>query len=289
MFIAVLFRSVPNWAQSYQSWWCTAEAFPFVGLKMCLKNLQMKCPPSRKMMPSGSSKTRVQLASILDRKSRTFCDAAADSTVNISSLQCIIIACGLLSFHMQGSFLWDTTADSWAGSTPLASASNHPTMILRKCGTAAARWVSTRKLPARMLFWRQQTEAFHLKNVTWPVGATEIVYWLAFLQSAATPEHIEVTAFTDSLMLQRSPPARLCYWLHTLCCAVALNFQTPGEQMDLNQGRFLSNGRCGYILKPSFLCSPTSNFNPENTGGGPGHVPTQLTIRVSGILKRVES
>uniref|UniRef100_A0A8C4HFZ0 Phosphoinositide phospholipase C n=1 Tax=Dicentrarchus labrax TaxID=13489 RepID=A0A8C4HFZ0_DICLA len=64
------------------------------------------------------------------------------------------------------------------------------------------------------------------------------------------------------------------------CQMVALNFQTPGEQMDLNQGRFLPNGRCGYVLKPSFLCSPTSNFNPENTGGGPGHVPTQLTIRI---------
>uniref|UniRef100_A0A8C7WRP6 Phosphoinositide phospholipase C n=1 Tax=Oryzias sinensis TaxID=183150 RepID=A0A8C7WRP6_9TELE len=64
------------------------------------------------------------------------------------------------------------------------------------------------------------------------------------------------------------------------CQMVALNFQTPGEQMDLHQGRFLANGRCGYVLKPSFLCSPTSNFDPENTGGGPGHTPTQLTIRV---------
>ncbi|CAG07256.1 unnamed protein product, partial [Tetraodon nigroviridis] len=64
------------------------------------------------------------------------------------------------------------------------------------------------------------------------------------------------------------------------CQMVALNFQTPGEQMDLNQGRFLPNGRCGYILKPSFLCSSTSNFNPENTGGGPGHIPTQLSIRI---------
>lgn len=51
--------------------------------------------------------------------------------------------------------------------------------------------------------------------------------------------------------------------------------------MDLNQGRFLPNGRCGYVLKPDFLCHPKSNFNPENTGGGPGHIPTQLTIRVS--------
>ncbi|XP_062874816.1 1-phosphatidylinositol 4,5-bisphosphate phosphodiesterase delta-3-A [Trichomycterus rosablanca] len=64
------------------------------------------------------------------------------------------------------------------------------------------------------------------------------------------------------------------------CQMVALNFQTPGEQMDLNRGRFLPNGRCGYVLKPDFLCLPNSNFNPENTGGGPGHVPTQLTIRV---------
>ncbi|XP_044038545.1 1-phosphatidylinositol 4,5-bisphosphate phosphodiesterase delta-3-A isoform X1 [Siniperca chuatsi] len=64
------------------------------------------------------------------------------------------------------------------------------------------------------------------------------------------------------------------------CQMVALNFQTPGEQMDLNQGRFLPNGRCGYVLKPSFMCSPSTNFNPENTGGGPGHIPTQLTIRI---------
>lgn len=64
------------------------------------------------------------------------------------------------------------------------------------------------------------------------------------------------------------------------CQMVALNFQTPGEQMDLNQGRFLQNGRCGYVLKPSFMCGSNSEFNPENTGGGPGHVPTQLTIKI---------
>uniref|UniRef100_A0A4W4FUM7 Phosphoinositide phospholipase C n=1 Tax=Electrophorus electricus TaxID=8005 RepID=A0A4W4FUM7_ELEEL len=64
------------------------------------------------------------------------------------------------------------------------------------------------------------------------------------------------------------------------CQMVALNFQTPGEQMDLNRGRFLPNGRCGYVLKPDFLCQHNSHFNPESTGGGPGHVPTQLTIKV---------
>ncbi|KAK1794513.1 hypothetical protein P4O66_010766 [Electrophorus voltai] len=65
-----------------------------------------------------------------------------------------------------------------------------------------------------------------------------------------------------------------------LCPAVALNFQTLGEQMDLNQGRFLPNGRCGYVLKPSFLCQADSEFTPENTGRGPGHEPTLLTVKV---------
>ncbi|KAL7857108.1 hypothetical protein SRHO_G00160070 [Serrasalmus rhombeus] len=59
-----------------------------------------------------------------------------------------------------------------------------------------------------------------------------------------------------------------------------LNFQTDGEQMDLNRGRFLPNGHCGYLLKPSFLCQLDSEFNPENTGGGPGRNPTFFTIRV---------
>uniref|UniRef100_A0A3B3HRT9 Phosphoinositide phospholipase C n=1 Tax=Oryzias latipes TaxID=8090 RepID=A0A3B3HRT9_ORYLA len=64
------------------------------------------------------------------------------------------------------------------------------------------------------------------------------------------------------------------------CQIVALNFQTPGEQMDLNQGRFQQNGLCGYVLKPPFMCQPDSTFNPENVGGGPGHRPILLTIQV---------
>ncbi|XP_068161674.1 1-phosphatidylinositol 4,5-bisphosphate phosphodiesterase delta-3-A isoform X5 [Antennarius striatus] len=64
------------------------------------------------------------------------------------------------------------------------------------------------------------------------------------------------------------------------CQIVALNFQTPGEQMDLNHGRFLQNGQCGFVLKPPFLCRPDVSFNPENVGGGSGHRPVLLTIRV---------
>ncbi|XP_042749329.1 1-phosphatidylinositol 4,5-bisphosphate phosphodiesterase delta-3-like isoform X1 [Lagopus leucura] len=42
------------------------------------------------------------------------------------------------------------------------------------------------------------------------------------------------------------------------CQLVALNFQTPGYEMDLNTGRFLGNGGCGYVLKPQFLLNPHS-------------------------------
>uniref|UniRef100_A0A8B9PNB2 Phosphoinositide phospholipase C n=1 Tax=Apteryx owenii TaxID=8824 RepID=A0A8B9PNB2_APTOW len=47
------------------------------------------------------------------------------------------------------------------------------------------------------------------------------------------------------------------------CQLVALNFQTPGYEMDLNAGRFLGNGRCGYVLKPGFLRSSRGSFSPE--------------------------
>ncbi|XP_062385367.1 1-phosphatidylinositol 4,5-bisphosphate phosphodiesterase delta-1b isoform X2 [Sardina pilchardus] len=46
------------------------------------------------------------------------------------------------------------------------------------------------------------------------------------------------------------------------CQIVALNFQTPSGEMDVNQGRFLPNGLSGYILKPPYLRDLASEFNP---------------------------
>ncbi|XP_045442139.1 1-phosphatidylinositol 4,5-bisphosphate phosphodiesterase delta-3 isoform X1 [Pipistrellus kuhlii] len=60
------------------------------------------------------------------------------------------------------------------------------------------------------------------------------------------------------------------------CQLVALNFQTPGYEMDLNAGRFLINGQCGYILKPACLRQPHTDFDPES----PGPPRTTLTIQV---------
>lgn len=34
---------------------------------------------------------------------------------------------------------------------------------------------------------------------------------------------------------------------------VAMNYQTAGKFMDVYFGRFLSNGGCGYVLKPTYL------------------------------------
>ncbi|PWA18022.1 1-phosphatidylinositol 4,5-bisphosphate phosphodiesterase delta-1a isoform X1 [Gambusia affinis] len=53
------------------------------------------------------------------------------------------------------------------------------------------------------------------------------------------------------------------------CQIVALNFQTHAKEMHLNQGRFRPNGFCGYILKPEFQRSPSSQFNPQSLTNGP--------------------
>nr|XP_023842991.1 1-phosphatidylinositol 4,5-bisphosphate phosphodiesterase delta-1 [Salvelinus alpinus] len=53
------------------------------------------------------------------------------------------------------------------------------------------------------------------------------------------------------------------------CQIVALNFQTPSKELDLNQGRFRSNGLSGYVLKPEFQRDPGSEFNPMTLTKGP--------------------
>ncbi|XP_053944699.1 1-phosphatidylinositol 4,5-bisphosphate phosphodiesterase zeta-1 [Cuculus canorus] len=62
------------------------------------------------------------------------------------------------------------------------------------------------------------------------------------------------------------------------CQMVALNFQTPGLQMELQNGKFLDNGGCGYILKPEFLRNCNSTFTPQNVGSHGN--PMCLSIKV---------
>ncbi|XP_029379930.1 1-phosphatidylinositol 4,5-bisphosphate phosphodiesterase delta-1-like isoform X2 [Echeneis naucrates] len=46
------------------------------------------------------------------------------------------------------------------------------------------------------------------------------------------------------------------------CQIVALNFQTNCTDMDVNQGRFLVNGKSGYILKPAYMRDLATDFDP---------------------------
>ncbi|XP_023565240.1 1-phosphatidylinositol 4,5-bisphosphate phosphodiesterase zeta-1 [Octodon degus] len=62
------------------------------------------------------------------------------------------------------------------------------------------------------------------------------------------------------------------------CQMVALNFQTPGLPMDLQNGKFLDNGGSGYILKPHFLRDTVSKFNPNTSTND--NDPIAITIRL---------
>ncbi|XP_066573017.1 1-phosphatidylinositol 4,5-bisphosphate phosphodiesterase delta-1a isoform X2 [Amia ocellicauda] len=64
------------------------------------------------------------------------------------------------------------------------------------------------------------------------------------------------------------------------CQIVALNFQTPGKEMDINQGRFMQNGFSGYNLKPKFLRDPNTDFDPSHPSQGEWMNPKSLHIMV---------
>lgn len=67
---------------------------------------------------------------------------------------------------------------------------------------------------------------------------------------------------------------------------VALNFQTAGLEMDLNDGLFRQNGCCGYVLKPDFLRDADSQFSPENPEERRGYKPLRLSIQVPNYRHR---
>ncbi|NXC42450.1 PLCD4 phosphodiesterase, partial [Penelope pileata] len=64
------------------------------------------------------------------------------------------------------------------------------------------------------------------------------------------------------------------------CQIVALNFQTAGTEMDLCDGLFSQNGRCGYVLKPPFMRDEETLFNPSDPSTRQGPGPVTLAIQV---------
>lgn len=63
----------------------------------------------------------------------------------------------------------------------------------------------------------------------------------------------------------------------------ALNYQTPDKPMWLNSGRFLDNGRCGYVLKPSVMFQ--EGFNPFDHETYT-HAATGVTLKIRVISGR---
>ena len=43
---------------------------------------------------------------------------------------------------------------------------------------------------------------------------------------------------------------------------VSMNYQTPGQEMNLYKAKFRDNGQCGYVLKPEYMRNPAVPFNP---------------------------
>ncbi|KAM9165809.1 1-phosphatidylinositol 4,5-bisphosphate phosphodiesterase delta-1 [Pangshura tecta] len=64
------------------------------------------------------------------------------------------------------------------------------------------------------------------------------------------------------------------------CQIIALNFQTPGPEMDIYQGRFQDNGFSGYVLKPRFLRDKQSKFNPKSITEGAWWKRKKLQIKI---------
>ncbi|XP_062988134.1 1-phosphatidylinositol 4,5-bisphosphate phosphodiesterase eta-1 [Elgaria multicarinata webbii] len=69
----------------------------------------------------------------------------------------------------------------------------------------------------------------------------------------------------------------LPYW-NVGCQLVALNYQSDGRVMQLNQAKFRMNGNCGYILKPQQMCKGT--FSPCSADPLPALPKKQLILKI---------
>ncbi|CAB3405559.1 unnamed protein product [Caenorhabditis bovis] len=62
------------------------------------------------------------------------------------------------------------------------------------------------------------------------------------------------------------------------CHMVALNYQTGDKPMQLNQGKFMANGRCGYVLKPDYMMA--DDFDPNSSEKFSTAYPIRLNVQV---------
>ena len=55
-----------------------------------------------------------------------------------------------------------------------------------------------------------------------------------------------------------------------------MNYQTSGKSMDAYFGRFLTNGSCGYVLKPSYLRTDNTDIAATSSSITTGRLFTNL-------------
>eukprot|EP00794_Sanderia_malayensis_P017475 gene17475-19222_t len=64
------------------------------------------------------------------------------------------------------------------------------------------------------------------------------------------------------------------------CQLIALNYQTLDLPMMLNLGKFEFNGRCGYLLKPDFMCRSDRTFDPFAESTVDGIIAGTVAVRI---------
>ena len=68
--------------------------------------------------------------------------------------------------------------------------------------------------------------------------------------------------------------------LSSVCLDNRMSIFYSDKPMQLNDGRFMQNGRCGYVLMPDCMFEP--GFNPMDTTTHTKTTPITLTIQIIG-------
>lgn len=136
-------------------------------------------------------------------------------------------------------------------------------------------------MPTYVIMWtnwaastRQVPGLIHPTTTLCPFGtlAAKLVHYTdsrrEFTKLSLSPKHIETITY---------------FWFITVAVPVALNFQTACTDMDMNQGRFLVNGKSGYILKPAYMRDAATEFDPITLTRGDWlkHKLLHVMVRIS--------
>ena len=115
----------------------------------------------------------------------------------------------------------------------------------------------------RSCIWRRsesERQKICLRSRRWSGSSTTDASWVASTLQADAPTRPTTSPCPCGCAATRSVSRPSLCLLRIVCILrpynyipVALNYQTPDEDMHIYKGFFLDNGGCGYVLKPEFL------------------------------------